>query len=347
MSNTIEKRTKPHIKVSVVCAWYNRQEFIDDTISSLLNQTLRGIEIIVINDGSSDPEVDNKLRSYKDSRLKIVVQENQGFTKSIAKAVELARAPLIAVHGAGDISHPRRLELQYQFLKQNPCAVGVGCGVGISSRVETCTNTVEVPKELAPLTYSDFVEPKNPFVHGEVMFRKSVYCRVGGYRPAFRFAQDRDLWIRMAETGYFLTTESTLYYRRIIEGISVGSNPKVLLAQKALSEFARQCAQDRKALGFDLVDIFGVDALLYRRRSKRLSTILGKYAMKCLASGDIVAAKVLSRASICEKITGIALVSRMIVVLSDVPLTRWFLRVVVRHSIAVDKKDYSSLSKKL
>ena len=112
--------------VSVVSAYYNRQDKVIDSINSLLNQTYKNLEIIVIDDGSTD-DTYKVLSSLEDPRLKIISQPNQGFVRAIRYAISVSNSEFIAIHGAGDISLPKRIEMQVNLLMGNPDIGVVGC----------------------------------------------------------------------------------------------------------------------------------------------------------------------------------------------------------------------------
>ncbi|WP_443019281.1 glycosyltransferase family 2 protein [Sphingomonas sp. 22R3R2A-7] len=92
-------------KVSCITVFYNRGDLLDRSVDSLIDQTLQDLEIIVIDDGSTD-ETMTKLKCKSDPRLKTVFQANIGFTASMNRAIRASKGRYIAVHGAGDISTP-------------------------------------------------------------------------------------------------------------------------------------------------------------------------------------------------------------------------------------------------
>ena len=117
------------IKVSVICAWYNRPAFITDTIDSLLAQDHDDFEVIIVNDGSTNPAVRETLENYDDPRLRIFHRDNTGFVKTMRFAIEQSRGKFIAVQGAGDVSYPERLRVQSALLEERPELAGTGCGI--------------------------------------------------------------------------------------------------------------------------------------------------------------------------------------------------------------------------
>lgn len=119
-------------EVAIVCAWYNRADYIRDTVDSVLAQDFDRFEVVIINDGSPDPRVREILDSYDDPRLRVVHQENTGFTVAIRRAIDMTSAPYIAIQGAGDVSLPGRLRHQHDWLESNAGIGVVGCRVAVA-----------------------------------------------------------------------------------------------------------------------------------------------------------------------------------------------------------------------
>ncbi|MES1926947.1 glycosyltransferase family 2 protein [Salinisphaera sp. T31B1] len=302
-------------RVSVVCAWYNRADYLTDTMESLLAQTFTDYEIILINDGSTDPRVRRLLQGYAvDSRVLVHSIQNSGFVKAISYGVSLARAPIIAIQGAGDVSFPERLAKQYKLLKSDARLAGVICHVRSRTIGEGNDGSSHVINDQPDRFYhSDLMQRRNFITHGEMMFRKDIYDRVGGYRVPFTFAQDRDLWLRMSQHGDFATCPEVLYERRIFENGGVAADLPKIMSQRILSAFARDCARQRQIFGFDWVDIFGDQAPLFRPRSKLISKRLAVYSLACLLNNDIQGCKLFSKMSRNECLTPYSLLAQAVV----------------------------------
>ncbi|OWJ84092.1 hypothetical protein CDV52_09415 [Haematobacter missouriensis] len=282
-------------KVSVVCAWYNRADYIRDTVDSLLNQDFDDYEIVLVNDGSPDPRVREILDSYDAPHLRVIHQENTGFVGAIRKAIGNSTGEYIAVMGAGDASLPARLRVQAGYLNAHPDVVGVSCGmveVGVS--VE---GKLSKPKDLGivarDVTHEDILSKiHSPFSHGEVMYRRTTYEAVGGYRAFFRFTQDLDLWCRLTRRGAkFHILSDILYERRIFESDGIAADMQKHAAQITLAFMALQCAREWDRQGFDVIDVFGMQAGLFRGRSAYLASYLARIGVKYLKAGLIEEAR--------------------------------------------------------
>lgn len=314
-------------KVSVVCAWYDRADHIGETLDSLLAQDFDGFEIVLVDDGSPDPRVREILDRYDDPRLRVVHQDNTGFTLAIRRAIDAARGEYIAIQGAGDVSLPQRLRVQAAVLDRESEVGVVGCRYenvvvgGPGDRLRT----LSAPRTLAP-RLEHLVKGRNPLGHGEVMMRRSVYDAVGGYRPFFRFAQDRDLWIRMAPICRFRIVDELLYERRVFQKDGVSADRSKLLLQQALSNFARQCHHDRRENGRDYVDIYGAHAGLFRRPAPEFADFCARQALQAFAIDDADNAAFFCTMAWREKKTPFVLLAACCVALSS--KSRLFARLV-------------------
>ena len=175
-----------------------------------------------------------RLATKDDPRLKIVYQENIGFTASMNRAIRGSAGQYVAVHGAGDVSHPDRLALQAAYLDANPAVGAVGCRRADNGRATISNDSVKRGPML------DVMLNYNPFSHGEVMFRRSLFDRVGGYREAFRFAQDRDLpalqageRVALLSAGaYGFVMSSTYNSRPLLPEILVDGNAWTVIRER-------------------------------------------------------------------------------------------------------------------
>lgn len=225
-----------YVKTSIVTVYYNREDLIDESISSITEQLTPERELIIIDDGSTDRTYE-RLCKYSSSNVKVINKKNSGFTDSIKKAIDLCKGEYIAVHGSGDFSLEGRFAEQEKCLDLNP-QIGL-----CSSLVETINSKDDQENKIVTGTAfsgsaTSTLLKKNFIVHGSVMFRKSLYENVGGYRSSFEFAQDRDLWIRMSRVCDFLILDSVLYSKyKMVEG-SVSISPEKIFKQRIFSNYA-------------------------------------------------------------------------------------------------------------
>jgi hypothetical protein len=272
-------------RVSIISVYYNRKNFVTASVQSLLSQNYPELEIILVDDGSTDGTLE-ALQRFTDPRVRVVTGSNQGFVNALRGAVETAQGSLIAIHGSGDVSQPQRVEKQVQFLQNHPEVGMVGCYVAnVNSTTQTFGNFEPVIIDGMAVGLKD----KSPYTHGEVMFRKSLYDEVGGYRTFFKYAQDYDLWLRMSRRAKFGVVPETLY-TRFARGDGVELDPEKKVQQLLYADFAVQCFESLDETGKDLVDRFGQDALKHRKPSSKLANEIWSKAMDALAKGDTAAA---------------------------------------------------------
>ena len=181
-------------KISVVMSVYNGEKHLRESIESILNQTFTDFEFIIVNDGSTDNSLEI-IKSYDDERIKIINnEENIGLTKSLNKAIKQARGVYIARQDADDISLSNRLELQFKFLEKHPEVALLGTGIYVIDE-----NGDEIEKRIMHPNPKRSLLKGNRFIHGSVMFRKSVIDELGAYNETLRYSQDYELWLRLSK----------------------------------------------------------------------------------------------------------------------------------------------------
>ena len=200
-------------KVSVVMSVYNGEKYLREAVESILNQTFKDFEFIIVNDGSTD-KTEEILESYVvDERVKIISQENLGLTKSLNKAIRFSKGEYIARMDADDISHPNRLELQTAFLDQFNDVAIVGTACYQIDEDGNLIKTVQKPIQDDEIKANIFME--SPFIHGAVMCRRKSLEKIGWYREKFKYSQDYDLWLRAAENFRLHNLPTILYKLRM------------------------------------------------------------------------------------------------------------------------------------
>lgn len=212
---------------------YNEKaEYLRESIESILNQTFKDFEFIIINDGSTDPICNNILAEYsqKDLRIKLIRLErdsatvgNQGLTRALNKGMEIAIGKYIARMDSDDISKPERLKKQLEFMENNPsyalcgswCDIIDGSGK-IIGKNESYTEYEEIRKKIISV---------NHFTHSTLFFKKDIIKSFGGYSREMIKAQDYDLLLKIiAKHPVAIIGEYLLDYRMIEKSISFSNN---------------------------------------------------------------------------------------------------------------------------
>lgn len=234
-------------RISVLMSVYNGADYLEESLSSVLEQTFSDFEVILLDDGSTDHSrivIEKKMST--DPRIRLVAQPNLGLTPSLNRGLALCRAPVVARQDADDISLPQRFEKQLEYLDRHPDVGMVNCRTEFFNR-----NGKLRDAEMPPLTTEQipgYLAHKNIFVHGAAMFRRRPVLELGGYREFFRCAQDYDLWLRLCETTQLACLDECLYrYRVAAEAVSVAKRA----TQQKYARLASKFAHQRKTRGED------------------------------------------------------------------------------------------------
>lgn len=232
ISDNIQKDKKP--KVSVVISTYNDETYIKEAVDSILNQTLTDIEVFVVDDGSTD-RTGEILHSIEDSRLMILTNDiNRGIAYSRNRAMRMSRGDYIAQMDGDDISLPRRLEVQYNYMEKNRnisvCGTYAKC-FGRSKGVIT-------PKEESDSLKCELLFV-SPLPHSSWMMRKSDIDRYGlYYDETYRTSLDYELMYRSLGGFEIACIEEVLVKYRVhsksITGKMKGIDKNMVRIQKQI-----------------------------------------------------------------------------------------------------------------
>lgn len=189
--------------VSVVLPVYNQEAHIANAVQSILDQTLIDFELIIINDGSSDGTAD-VLKSFQDPRIRIYSTTNRGISRALNFGIKLSKADIIARMDADDISHPERLQKQYDYLKSNKTIGLVSCCVSYGgNRKKNLGYAIYVDGINKLLAHQEMFNKRfqdSPMAHPSVMFKKSLFYKYGGYQES-ELPEDYELWLRWMNKG--------------------------------------------------------------------------------------------------------------------------------------------------
>ena len=241
--------------VSIVMGAYNAQRYLPEAMESLLAQTMKDFELIVVDDGSTDrtPSILGTFEK-RDPRVRVSRIAHGGIVDAANEGMRLARSDLIARADADDIQLPCRLEKQVQFLAEHPEVVAVGSrmlviepyGSPLRESEHQLTHE-EIEAEL--LKGSGWALPQPA-----AMLRKHVAMAVGAYRHDYPWSEDLDLFLRMAEAGRLANLPDLLVKYRYHPGSTNHKQHKIQLANKAplLREaFVRRGRQPPQNLEFE------------------------------------------------------------------------------------------------
>src|SRR3989344_7621924 len=188
------------IKISVIMSVFNNEEYLNESIESIILQTYKNFEFIIVDDASTD-QTSGILKEWlsKDRRIKVITnKENMGLTKSLNRAIQIAGGEYIARQDGDDVSLPERFEKQIEFFQKNPEIKILGTfGYIIDKQGDI------LGKEILSTSFQtikkEFIK-RNPLMHTSVMIKKEVIDKVGGYDETFKTSQDYELWSRLLRT---------------------------------------------------------------------------------------------------------------------------------------------------
>ena len=204
-------------EVSVVMSVFNGGQALPATLQGILDQQGCDFEFIVVNDGSTDAS-GQLLDAWatRDARLRVIHQANTGLTRALMRGCAEARGELIARQDCGDVSLQGRLARQVECLKQEAAAAAASCHTRFIGPRDEALYQVEIGEDSLNAGLSaGFEGGRGPSHHGSMMMRREAYQAAGGYRAAFYFAQDLDLWTRLIEKGRFAVVPEVLYLARL------------------------------------------------------------------------------------------------------------------------------------
>ncbi|QNF34987.1 glycosyltransferase family 2 protein [Adhaeribacter swui] len=200
------------VKVTVLMAVYNGEAYIHQSVSSVLQQTFKNFELLIINDGSTDDSI-KIVESFNDPRIRIIHNEkNLGLVSTRNKGLREARGEYIAILDCDDLALKARLKIQVDFLDSHP-----DCGLVSSNIIIIDSNNNQV-KTIKYTGSSEYIKAQlffnNYIAQSSVMIRKKALKGII-YRDEFPPAEDYDLWVRLAEIAKFKIIQQNLTYYRV------------------------------------------------------------------------------------------------------------------------------------
>lgn len=202
--------------VTVLLPVFNDRRFVGRAIQSILDQTFRDFELLVLDDGSTDGSMEI-VRSFRDPRVSIESNpRNLGLARTLNAGLALAKSDLIARMDADDISEPGRFERQVAFLEANPQVAVVGTWATWIDENDRPFTRIEFPTQ--PSEIESALLEDNCIFHPSVMFRRRPVEEIGGYSASATLSQDYELWLRMSERHPLANLPEYLLQYRIHRG---------------------------------------------------------------------------------------------------------------------------------
>ena len=197
-----------HPTVSVLMAVHNSEHFVSEAINSILCQTFRDLELIIINDGSTDRSFEI-LKEFEalDKRIRIYSRSNQGITATANELVEKSYGKYLSIMDHDDIKMPTCIEKQVYYLEKTPNCAAVGTLTRWidNNGDQIITGNASRRSELKSINIAaDFsvYPPELPYIYNpSALIRAEAMKNVGNYRAQFIYSHDFDLWLRLIKIG--------------------------------------------------------------------------------------------------------------------------------------------------
>lgn len=280
--------------ISILMPVRNGSAYVRAAIDSILNQTYPQWELIVVDDGSTD-DTQSIVDSYEEERIRTITNDSSiGVAQSLLNALEHARGEFIARMDADDICFPKRLERQVSFMAKNP-----EVGVLGSSCVYFGSTTTRI--KFVTLRDQDIKSEmlfRSPLIHPSVMFRKSNIPF--WYDPAAEYAEDYDLWVRLAAAGITFANLRTPLIRYRIHTEQVSTSKQQTQYRQAAS--IRQEAIRLALANPSAADSYALEQFLLAELAEPADTFVAEQ----------LSAKLLTHSSTSQRISARSLRNRVI-----------------------------------
>lgn len=200
--------------VSVIMSTHNNGHDIKDSIESILNQTYRNLEILIIDDFSKDNTFEI-IKSFKDGRIKYFQnKKNIGLTKSLNFLISQSKGYYIARQDGDDVSLKNRIESQIEYMNKNNIEV-------CTTRARSKQTGRNIPGISHYIPNKILIKFKNPFIHGSLIIKKDLLNKIGNYDDNFYYAQDYKLFRQILKKKIKIhTINETLYILNMSNNIS-------------------------------------------------------------------------------------------------------------------------------
>jgi len=219
--------------VSVLMPVYNCSKFLNESLDSILGQSYNDIEVIIVDDGSTDNSV-AIINKYNDRRIKLFAIKHSGPPSALNYGISKASGELIARVDADDFIHPDRIKIQYEFLKRNPGYGVVGTNFIYIDEAGKRLSKIKLPEDSKVI--SDQLTRKISISHPTLMYRKEIVLSAGGYNEK-QVIDDWDLYLRLLGKTKFCNIQEYLTFVRDRKNSYSKQADYNLEAEKLLKEY--------------------------------------------------------------------------------------------------------------
>jgi glycosyltransferase involved in cell wall biosynthesis len=223
-------------RISVIIPAYNHAEFIGVAIDSVLAQTYRDFELIVVNDGSPDDTEEILRPNIESGKIQYIRQDNQGVAAARNRGAAEARGEYLAFLDDDDCWPPDKLEWQVAIMESSDAVMVAG--INDSERTPLSPEVLSKAPPLVPSIY-DFFKRNMIGSPGQTLIRRAAFEAVGGFDPEIWGTDDYDLWIRLSQQGQIQKHwKLALHYRyhdsnASLDGVRMASSLKKVISKNS------------------------------------------------------------------------------------------------------------------
>lgn len=209
----IDFRFKKKPKISVIISFFNNCDTLEKSLKSILNQSYKDFELIIISDGSNDGsnKIVKKFLIKKNNVLYFESKKNVGLTKMLNLGIKFSRGEYIARHDADDLSQSSRFKNQIDILKKKKNLDIIGSNAKYAYKNKTIS--IKMPEK------DRYIKKKlifrNTIIHSTVMMRKKIFQNNLSYDEKFIRCQDYELWLRVKNKVKFYNIQKELVFRNV------------------------------------------------------------------------------------------------------------------------------------
>lgn len=255
--------------VSVIIPTFNRAHTISEAIDSVLNQTYRKLEIIVVDDGSMDNTAE--VVSKYGEKINYIYQGNAGPSVARNNGIKQAKGNLIGFLDSDDKWLEEKLEKQVRLFDENKSLGIVSCGYyNCDERMNIISSVSD--KSLDTKQIRRIMPIRNIFPTPSVLVKRECFDRLGLFKEGYRFAEDWDMWLRIIRAYDCYYAREPLFMVRHLKDSLSKSNPAHMyyVWDRIIKEYCDSYAQKRKAKS-----VMYLDEFFYYRKNGSPSEALG------------------------------------------------------------------------
>jgi glycosyltransferase involved in cell wall biosynthesis len=197
--------------ISILLPVYNAENFIESSLSSILNSSYKDFKLVIINDGSTDNS-EKIIKKFNDERIALYNKSNSGLVQTLNYGIKKCESEIIMRMDADDKIHPLKLEKQLKAFKESKCIL-LGTEGYLIDNKDDITGSINLPRKHKKIVKS-LLNLNSSIIHPSIMIYKSVYERVNYYSNEIKHAEDYDLFLRLSKIGKIGNLNEKLIYLR-------------------------------------------------------------------------------------------------------------------------------------